>query len=84
MEMVKLINEKGDIIERMRIQYEPNVKIWEQRGWKLYDEKTQPKKEPVKAEPVAEQPKDQTVVEEDLNSESTEDKTEETPKKKAK
>ena len=58
--------EKGDIIERMRIQYEPNVKIWEQRGWKLYDEKTQPKKEPVKAEPVAEQPKDQTVVEEDL------------------
>ncbi len=56
MEMVKLINKNGDIIERMKIQYEPNIKIWEQRGWKLYDEKAQPKK--------VETPKDQTIVEE--------------------
>ena len=56
MEMVKLINKNGDIIERMKIQYEPNVKIWEQRGWKLYDEKAQPKK--------VEAPKDQTIIEE--------------------
>ncbi len=56
MEMVKLINKNGDIIERMKIQYEPNIKIWEQRGWKLYDEKAQPKK--------VEVPKDQTIVEE--------------------
>tara|TARA_R100000805_G_C3503843_1_gene32801 strand:- start:111 stop:320 length:210 start_codon:yes stop_codon:yes gene_type:complete len=56
MEMVKLINKNGDIIERMKIQYEPNIKIWEQRGWKLYDEKAQPKK--------VEPPKDQTIIEE--------------------
>tara|TARA_R100000742_G_C4256330_1_gene74210 strand:- start:152 stop:361 length:210 start_codon:yes stop_codon:yes gene_type:complete len=56
MEMVKLINKNGDIIERTKIQYEPNVKIWTQRGWKLYDEKSQPKKE----EPA----KEQKIVEE--------------------
>jgi hypothetical protein len=56
MEMVKLINKNGDIIERMRIQYEPNINIWTQRGWKLYDEKAQPKK--------VETPKDQTILEE--------------------
>ena len=56
MEMVKLINKKADIIERMKIQYEPNIKIWEQRGWKLYDENTQPKK--------VQTPKDQTIIEE--------------------
>ena len=45
MEMIKLINAKGDIIERKKIDYEPNVKIWGQRGWKLYEEKavTKPK-----------------------------------------
>ena len=84
MEMVKLINGKGDIIERMKIQYEPNVKIWEQRGWKLYDEKAQPKQEPVKAEPEAEKPQDQTVVNEELSSEWKEEKPKETSKKKAK
>lgn len=56
MDKVKLINAKGDIIERLKIQYEPNIKIWEHRGWKLYDGKPQPKK--------AETPKDQTIVEE--------------------
>ena len=56
MEMVKLINKNGDIIERMKIQYEPNINIWTQRGWKLYDEKAQPKK--------VEPPKDQTIIEE--------------------
>jgi hypothetical protein len=84
MEMVKLINGKGDIIERMKIQYEPNVKIWEQRGWKLYDEKSQPKQEPIKAEPVAEKPQDQTVVNDELSSEWKEEKPKETSKKKAK
>ena len=38
MEMIKLINAKGDIIERKKIDYEPNTKIWGQRGWKLYEE----------------------------------------------
>lgn len=39
MEMIKLINAKGDIIERKKIDYEPNTKIWGQRGWKPYEEK---------------------------------------------
>tara|TARA_Y100001938_G_scaffold31004_1_gene42232 strand:+ start:309 stop:518 length:210 start_codon:yes stop_codon:yes gene_type:complete len=56
MEMVKLINKNGDIIERMKIQYEPNINIWTQRGWKLYEEKSQPKKD--------ELPQDQTIIEE--------------------
>ena len=56
MDKVKLINAKGDIIERLKIQYEPNIKIWEQRGWKLYDEKAQSKK--------VVPPKDQTIIEE--------------------
>ena len=51
METVKLINKKGEIIERLKIQYEPNIKIWTQRGWSVY-EKPQPK-----AEPIAEAPK---------------------------
>jgi len=51
METVKLINKKGEIIERLKIQYEPNIKIWTQRGWSVY-EKPQPK-----VEPIAEAPK---------------------------
>jgi|TARA_R110000868_G_scaffold91363_1_gene253428 hypothetical protein len=47
MEMIKLINAKGDIIERKKIDYEPNVKIWGQRGWKLYEEKAVTKPEVV-------------------------------------
>ena len=38
MDTVKLINKNGDIIERLKIQYERNEKIWNQRGWKVYDE----------------------------------------------
>ena len=45
METVKLINKNGEIIERLKIQYEPNEKIWTERGWSLYDNK--PKAEPV-------------------------------------
>lgn len=45
METVKLINKNGEIIERLKIQYEPNIKIWTQRGWSVYDGK--PKAEPV-------------------------------------
>ena len=47
MEMIKLINAKGDIIERKKLDYEPNTKIWEQRGWKLYEEKEVTKPEVV-------------------------------------
>jgi len=51
MEMVKLV--KGDrVIERRKIDYENNMKIWAIRGWKLDDgkPKAQPKPEP-KPEP---------------------------------
>ena len=44
METVKLINKNGEIIERLKIQYEPNVKIWTKRGWSIYEGK--PKEEP--------------------------------------
>ena len=57
METVKLINKKGEIIERLKIQYEPNIKIWTQRGWSVYEKpKPQPKIEP-SPEPIAEAPK---------------------------
>ena len=51
MEMVKLV--KGDrVIERRKIDYENNMKIWGIRGWKLDDgkPKAQPKPE-TKPEP---------------------------------
>jgi len=47
METVKLSNKKGDIIERLKIQYEPNEKLWAKRGWSLYVEpKVEPTPEP--------------------------------------
>ena len=64
METVKLINKNGDIIERLKIQYGPNVKIWTQRGWSLYVKpKPQPKVEP-KPEPksVTETSKPKTTI----------------------
>ena len=42
METVKLINKKGEIIERLKIQYEPNQKIWAERGWSIYEGKPKP------------------------------------------
>tara|TARA_B100001027_G_scaffold136854_1_gene95024 strand:+ start:562 stop:810 length:249 start_codon:yes stop_codon:yes gene_type:complete len=51
MEMVKLV--KGDrVIERRKVDYENNAKMWDIRGWKLDDgkPKVQPKPEP-KPEP---------------------------------
>jgi hypothetical protein len=49
METVKLINKNGDIIERLKIQYEPNIKIWNERGWSVYEKpKAQPKIEQLK------------------------------------
>mgnify|MGYP001212613705 CR=1 FL=1 len=51
MEMVKLV--KGDrVIERRKVDYENNAKMWDIRGWKLDDgkPKVQPKPEP-KQEP---------------------------------
>ena len=61
METVKLINKKGEIIERLKIQYEPNVKIWTQRGWSVYVKpKVEPKPEPkieTSPEPIAVTPK---------------------------
>jgi len=54
METIKLINKKGEIIERLKIQYEPNIKIWTQRGWSVYEKpKPQPKVEP-SSEPISE------------------------------
>tara|TARA_R100001460_G_scaffold12214_1_gene28184 strand:+ start:1338 stop:1544 length:207 start_codon:yes stop_codon:yes gene_type:complete len=47
MEMVKLV--KGDrTIERPKVDYENNIKIWGIRGWKLDDgkPKAEPKPEP--------------------------------------
>ena len=52
--MVKLV--KGDrVIERRKVDYENNAKMWDIRGWKLDDgkPKVQPKPEP-KPEPVVE------------------------------
>ena len=49
--MVKLV--KGDrVIERRKVDYENNAKMWDIRGWKLDDgkPKVQPKPEP-KSEP---------------------------------
>ena len=57
METVKLTNKKGDIIERLKIQYEPNEKIFSQRGWSLY---VKPKPQP---KPVMEEaPKPKTTT----------------------
>jgi len=59
MEMVKLV--KGDrIIERTKIDYENNIKIWEIRGWKLFVNKPKPEPKPepkVDSEWQKEQPK---------------------------
>jgi len=46
-EIVKLINDKGDVIERYKHDYENNIERFNMRGWKLHDGKT-PKAEPVK------------------------------------
>ena len=55
METVKLINKNGEIIERLKIQYEPNIKIWTQRGWSVYEKpKAEPKIEP---KPITQAPK---------------------------
>ena len=46
--MVKLV--KGDrVIERRKVDYENNAKMWDIRGWKLDDgkPKVQPKPEPI-------------------------------------
>tara|TARA_R100000995_G_C3430782_1_gene98418 strand:- start:218 stop:427 length:210 start_codon:yes stop_codon:yes gene_type:complete len=51
-ETVKLINDKnGAVIERKKVDYDNNVNIWTQRGWKLHDGKTVKAKaeKPVKA-----------------------------------
>ena len=54
MDMVKLV--KGDrVIERRKVDYENNAKMWDIRGWKLDDgkPKVQPKPEP-KPQPIPE------------------------------
>jgi len=38
-ETVKLKNDKGDVIERKKVDYENNINIWTQRGWSLHDGK---------------------------------------------
>ena len=75
MEMVKLV--KGDrVIERRKVDYENNAKMWDIRGWKLDDgkPKVQPKPEP-KPQPIPE------VKEDALSSDWIE---EEKPKKSKK
>ena len=51
-ETVKLTNKSGAIIERKKIDYENNVKIWTQRGWELYQDKPAKKKAPKATEAI--------------------------------
>ena len=39
-ETVKLINKKGDVIERYKHDYENNVERFNMRGWSLQNDKT--------------------------------------------
>ena len=76
MEMVKLV--KGDrVIERRKIDYENNMKIWAIRGWKLDDgkPKAQPKVE-VKPEPKPEPKADSEWQKEEPKAKKTTKKAE--------
>jgi len=45
MDMVKLV--KGNrTIERPKVDYENNIKIWETRGWELFVNKPKPEPKP--------------------------------------
>lgn len=50
-ETVKLINDKGDIIERYKHDYENNKERFKMRGWSLKDDKAE---KPKTAKPVKE------------------------------
>ena len=39
-EIVKLINDKGDVIERYKHDYENNIERFNMRGWSLQNDKT--------------------------------------------
>ena len=39
-ETVKLTNNKGDVIERKKVDYENNVERFNMRGWSLQNNKT--------------------------------------------
>ena len=39
-ETVKLINKKGDVIERYKHDYENNIERFNMRGWSLQNNKT--------------------------------------------
>ena len=39
-ETVKLTNNKGDVIERKKVDYENNVERFNMRGWSLQNDKT--------------------------------------------
>ena len=57
MDMVKLV--KGDrVIERRKVDYENNIKIWNLRGWKLDEGKPKPTPKP-EPKPKAEKPKEE-------------------------
>tara|TARA_R100000388_G_scaffold81362_2_gene59992 strand:+ start:205 stop:435 length:231 start_codon:yes stop_codon:yes gene_type:complete len=76
MEMVKLV--KGDrVIERRKIDYDNNKKIWSIRGWKLDDgkPKAQPKVEP-KPEPKPEPKADSEWQKEEPKAKKTTKKAE--------
>ena len=50
-ETVKLVNKKGDVIERYKHDYENNVERFNMRGWSLQNNRTV-KTETVEAEKV--------------------------------
>ena len=39
-ETVKLVNKKGEVIERYKHDYENNIERFNMRGWSLQNEKT--------------------------------------------
>ena len=52
-ETVKLINDNGKVIERLKDDYENNINALTRRGWKLHDGKkvAKPVSKPVKQAP---------------------------------
>ena len=52
-ETVKLINDNGKVIERLKDDYENNIDALTRRGWKLHDGKkvAKPVSKPVKQAP---------------------------------
>lgn len=74
MDMVKLV--KGDrVIERRKVDYENNIKIWNLRGWKLDEGKPKPTPKP-EPKPKAEKPKEEPKKDNEWVKEKAPKKTE--------